>query len=94
MPARTLNDFFAGFFYNQIKADLEVKMLITKQKGQRKGDVKKVRVEGGSNQEKEVIVHHETVPRRRGRSTWNWHEEFTLEWNKNFTTKNKKRNPK
>jgi hypothetical protein len=25
MPARTLNDFFAGFFYSQNKADLEVK---------------------------------------------------------------------
>ena len=69
-------------------------MLITKQKGQRKGDVKEVQVKGESNQEKEVIVHHEPVPRMRGKSTWNWHEEFTLEWNKNFIIKNKKRNPK
>ena len=30
MPARTLNDFFAGFFYGQIKADLEVKKANTK----------------------------------------------------------------
>jgi sporulation protein YlmC with PRC-barrel domain len=94
MPARTLNDFFAGFFYGQNKADLEVNMLITKQKGQRKGDVKEVQVKGESNQEKEVIVHHEPAPRMRGKSTWNWHEEFTLEWNKNFIIKNKKRNPK
>jgi hypothetical protein len=69
-------------------------MLITKQKGQRKGDVKEVKVKRESNQEKEVIVHHEAVPQRRGKSTWNWHEEFTLEWNKNFLIKNKKRNPK
>jgi len=69
-------------------------MLITIQKGQRKGDEKKVKVEGESDKEKKVIVHHETVSQRKGRSTWNWHEEFTLEWNKNFTTKNKKRNPK
>jgi hypothetical protein len=37
-------------------------MLITKQKGQRKGDVKEVKVKRESNQEKEVIVHHEAVP--------------------------------
>jgi hypothetical protein len=94
MPARTLNDFFAGFFYGQNKAALEVNMLITKQKGQRKGDVKEVKVKRESNQEKEVIVHHEAVPRKIEKSTWNWHEEFTLEWNKNFIIKNKKRNPK
>jgi len=68
-------------------------MLIAIQKSQRKGDEKKVKVEGESDKEKEVIVRHEIVPRTRGRSTWNWHEEFTVEWNKNFTTKNEKRNP-
>jgi hypothetical protein len=26
MPARTLNDFFAGFFYGQTKEDLELDM--------------------------------------------------------------------
>jgi hypothetical protein len=26
MPARTLNDFFAGFFYGQIRVDLKVNM--------------------------------------------------------------------
>jgi hypothetical protein len=56
-------------------------MLITKQKGQRKSNVKevKVKVKGESNQEKEVIVHHKVVPRRREKSTWNWHEELALE---------------
>jgi hypothetical protein len=54
-------------------------MLITKQKGQRKSNVKEVKVKGESNQEKEVIVHHKAVPRRREKSTWNWHEELALE---------------
>jgi hypothetical protein len=36
MPARTLNDFFAGFFCHPIKADLEVKMANTGQSDRRK----------------------------------------------------------
>jgi hypothetical protein len=40
MPARTLNDFFAGFFYVGIKARQEVGMGIT-YKGQGNGDAKK-----------------------------------------------------
>jgi hypothetical protein len=59
-----------GFFYGEIKADLKVKMVMT-YKGQGNGDIKIIKVEGESNKEKEVIVRHETVPRRKGRSTWN-----------------------
>ena len=44
MPARTLNDFFAGFFYGQIRVDLEVKMAIPLQKSQKQ--VKEIKVEG------------------------------------------------
>jgi len=44
MPARTLDDFFAGFFYGQIGADLEVKMAIPLQRGQ--GKVKQIEVVG------------------------------------------------
>src|SRR4030043_437704 len=40
MPARTLNDFFAGFFYAGIRARQEGGIVIT-YKGQRNGDVKK-----------------------------------------------------
>jgi hypothetical protein len=45
MPARTLNDFFAGFFYACIRARQEVGMVITC-KGQGNGDVKKSRLRG------------------------------------------------
>jgi hypothetical protein len=51
MPARTLNDFFAGFFYAGIRAWQKVCMVITC-KGQGNGDVKKIEVEG--DKEKEV----------------------------------------
>jgi hypothetical protein len=40
MPARTLNDVFVGFFYDEIKVNLEVKMVIT-YKGQGNGGGKK-----------------------------------------------------
>jgi hypothetical protein len=41
MPARTLNDFFAGFFYIGIRVRQEVAMVI-QYKGQGNGDVKKI----------------------------------------------------
>jgi len=59
MPARTLNDFFAGFFYGLIRAHLEVNMAIPLQKGQEK--VKEMKVESKREKEKEVIVRHEIV---------------------------------
>jgi hypothetical protein len=59
MPARTLNDFFAGFFYGQIRVDLEVKMAIPLQKSQKQ--VKEIKVEGEWEKEKEVVVRHEIV---------------------------------
>ena len=55
-----------GLFYGEIKANLEVKMLITLQKGQGRGNVKKIKVEGGSDKEKEIIIRHETAHRRSG----------------------------
>jgi hypothetical protein len=59
MPARTLNDFFAGFFYGQIRVNLEVNIAIPLQKGQ--GKVREIKVEGEREREKEVIVRHEIV---------------------------------
>ena len=81
MPARTLNDFFAGFFYAGIRAKLEVGMVITC-KGQWNGDMKKIKVEGGREKEKEVIVRHEVVFSKW--KTWN-HDNFSRDWNKNYS---------
>ena len=58
MPARTLNDFFAGFFYGQIWVDLEVKRGKPSQEGEEK--VKEIKVEG-EWEKKEVIVRHKIV---------------------------------
>jgi len=80
MPARTLNDFFAGFFYGQIRVDLEVKMAIPLQKGQEK--VKQIKVQGEWGKEKSVIVCHEIVSPKW--KTWN-HDNFSRDWKKNYS---------
>ena len=61
MLARTLNDFFAGFFYSQIKADLEIRMANTRQSNgrerirressRRKTDIKTIKIEGREDKE-------------------------------------------
>jgi hypothetical protein len=79
MPARTLNDFFAGFFYAGIRARQEVGMVMTC-KGQGKGGVKVIKVEGGREKEKEVTVRKEIVSSKW--KTWN-HDNFSRDWNKN-----------
>jgi len=86
MPARTLNDFFAGFFYADIRARQEVGMVIMC-KGQGNGGMKKIKVEGGREKEKEVIVRHEIVSSKR--KTWN-DDDFPREWNKTYFTKKRK----
>ena len=103
MPARTLNDFFAGFFYGQIETGLEAKMENTRQndrrKGirrevsRRKGEITTIEVEGKEDKEQEVTVRHETAPQTKEKSTWSWHEEFTVEWSETLITRKKKKHP-
>jgi hypothetical protein len=81
MPARTLNDFFAGFFYAGIRARQEVVMVGT-YKGQGNSDVKVIKVESGREKEKEVIVRHEIVSSKW--KTWN-HNNFSRDWNNNYS---------
>jgi hypothetical protein len=80
MPARTLNDFLAGFFYGQIGLGLEVKMAIPLQKVQ--GRLNQIKVEGGCEKEKEVMVHHEIGSLKW--KTWN-DEDFSWDWQKNYS---------
>jgi hypothetical protein len=98
MPARTLNDFFAGFFYHQIKADLKVEMAIIEKKSdrrngtrrkssRRKEDIKPIKIEGKGDKEQEVTVRHETASQTKEKSTWSWHEEFAVDWSETFLTK-------
>jgi hypothetical protein len=103
MPAGTLNDFLAGFFYGQIVADLEVKMANTRQddrrKGvrretsRRKGDITTIEVEGKEDKEQKVAVRHEIAPQTKEKSTWSWHEEFAVEWSETLIARKKKKHP-
>jgi hypothetical protein len=81
MPARTLTDFFAGFFYRH-ESRLEVKMVIALDKGQTKRGVNVIKVEGGMEKEKEVIVRREIVSSKWKR--WN-HDNFSRDWNKKYS---------
>ena len=104
MPARTLNDFFAGFFYSQIKADLEVRVANTRQNDQRKSirkevsrrktDIKTIKIEGKEDKEQELTVRPETALQKKAGSVWNWHEEFLVEWSESFLTKKRKKHPR
>jgi len=103
MPARTLNDFFAGFFYGQTKEDFEVDMAITVQsngesnRGQshwKRGDtIKTINIEEKEDKEQEVTVRNESVPQRKEKSTLSWFEEFAIEWSEIFIPNKQKRNP-
>jgi len=65
-----------------MKAAREAKMRIALDKGQRKGGVKVITVEGGREKEKEVIVRHEMVSSKWKK--WN-HDNFSRDWNKNYS---------
>jgi hypothetical protein len=57
-------------------------MGMTLDKGQGKGGLKVIKVEGVREKEKEVIVHRENVS-----STWKrWnHDNFSHDWNKKYS---------
>ena len=57
-------------------------MVIAFYKGQGNGGVKVIKVEGGREKEKEVIVRHEIVSSKW--KTWN-HDNFSRDWNKNYS---------
>jgi hypothetical protein len=67
---------------------MEVKMVIAFDKGQGNGGVRVIKVEGGKEKEKEVIVRHEIVSSKR--KTWN-DDDFSREWNKTYFTKKPRR---
>ena len=104
MLARTLNDFFAGFFYSQIKADLEIRVTNTRQSNRREGirressrrktDIKTIKIEEREHKEQEVTVRHEIALQKKAGSVWGWYEDFAVEWSETFLTKERKRHPR
>ena len=61
---------------------MEVKMAIAFYKRQENDGVKVIKVEGGREKEKEVIVRHEMVFSKW--KTWNY-GNFSRDWNKNYS---------
>ena len=57
-------------------------MKIALDKGEGKGGVKVIKVEGRREKEKEIIVHHEIVSPKWKR--WN-HDNFSHDWNKKYS---------
>jgi hypothetical protein len=41
-----------------------------------------------------MTVHHTGVPKKKARSMWSGHEEFTQEWSETFITKKRKKHPR
>ncbi len=68
--------------------------MLTGRKGRGKGDVKIIRVEGEENKELEVIIRHETVPRKKERSMWSWQEEFAIGWGESLIARKRKKHPR
>ncbi len=57
-------------------------MVIASNKGKGDGGVKLIKVEGGREKEKEVIVRYEIVSSKW--KTWNYYS-FSRDWNKNYS---------
>ena len=60
-------------------------------KGQGKGGLKEIKVEGGREKEKEVIVRHKIVSSKW--KTWN-HDNFSRDWNKNYSRLRNRNKPR
>jgi hypothetical protein len=97
MPARTLNDFLAVFFYGSNEAKLEVKMAITRQShlregtqrhgSRRKGRIEEIVTGGEEDKGQAITVHYKAAPQRKEKSTFGWFEEFTMEWSETLIFK-------
>jgi hypothetical protein len=61
---------------------MEAQMVTGFYKGQGNGGMKEIKVEGGREKEKEVIVRHEIVSSKW--KTWN-HDNFSRDRNKNYS---------
>ena len=102
MPARTLNDFFAGFFYGRTKEELEADMAISlendrrksngRQSHRRKDNVEPIKIGGEVDKEQEVTVV--TGAEKKAGSVWSWQEEFRVAWSETFLTKKRKKHPR
>ena len=61
---------------------MEVEIIIASYKRRGNGGVKVIKVQGGRENEKEVIVRHEIVSSKW--KTWNY-DNLSRDWNKNYS---------
>jgi hypothetical protein len=104
MPARTQNDFLAGFLFGETKENLKADKMITvqndqrnsnkKQDHRRRHEIETTNIEEERDDRKEVTVLHETSPKRKEKSTFSWFEEFTVEWSETLIHKRQKNTEK
>ena len=93
MPARTLNDFFAGFFMTKPKKVWRLTVQNDRRKSsrrqshRRKIDIETIKIAGEGDHGQEVTVRYETAPQRKQKSAFSWFEEFTMEWSETFISK-------
>ena len=73
-----------------MKTGLEVKV-VASEKGRKKNDVKKIKIEMEGNKEKKIPVRCETIPQEKAVSAWGWHEEFRVEWSETLISKKRKK---
>jgi hypothetical protein len=65
-----------------------------RESNRRKGDTKIIKIEEKGGKEQVMTVRHEAVPKKKARSVWSGHEEFTWEWSETFITKKRGKNRK
>jgi hypothetical protein len=73
-------------------------MAITRQSdrresNRRKGDTKIIKIEEEGGKEQEMTIR-QAVPKKKARSVWSGHEEFTREWSETFITKKREKHPR
>jgi len=67
---------------------------VRRQSSRRNTDIKTIKIEGKGDKEQGVTVRHEAVPKKKARSVWSGHEEFTREWSETFIIKKRKKHPR
>jgi len=69
-------------------------MAITRRGNGRKGNTKKVVIQGERDKQEKVVVRHGVVPEKEVSSVWSWYEEFAAELSETYIRKKKRRKPK
>ncbi len=71
----------------RIKVQNDQRKSTRRQSPRRKGNVETTTIVGEGDNGQEVTLRCETALQRKERSTFNWLEEFTIEWSETFISK-------